>query len=507
MNLCRSLSLALLFVATGHGVAQEPEAPHERRAPNVIIVYADDMGWGDLRALNPEAKTDTPHLDRLVSEGLLCTDAHSSSGICTPSRFALLTGTHHWRRFHGIVNSFGGSVLREDDLTMAELLGAAGYDTACIGKWHLGWDWAAIRRGDAPASGKGGEAVDAYHWDSPVPGGPLDHGFDHYFGDDVPNFPPYGWIRDDRLVEAPTVPLRVSPAPTEGAPESRPGPMVEGWRQDMVMPRLTERVLAWLAEPRRREVPFFLYFPWTSPHAPITPAGEFRGSTEVGGYGDFLRQSDAHLGALLEALDGHGLARDTVVIFTSDNGPEHYAYRRMRRFGHRSAGPLRGLKRDVFEGGHRVPFVVRWPGRIEAGSRSDALLGQVDLLATVASIAGMTLPEGAGPDSLDQLPVWEGAVDSVRSSHVHNTFAETWALRRGKWLFLDAADGAHTRVPKWLREEQGLGPAPEGAWLFDLDADLGQRVNLLREQPELAAEMQRELVEIRKDSVSPASPK
>lgn len=471
---------ALLFVPPA-GALQGEEGP-----PNIVLVYADDMGWGDLGVQNPGSKIPTPNLDRLALEGLRCTDAHSSSGICTPSRFALLTGTHHWRRFHGIVNSFGPSVFRDGDVTLASMLKGRGYDTACIGKWHLGWDWNAVKRqGAKPVKGKGFAPGD-FDWTKPIPNGPTAWGFDHYFGDDVPNFPPYTWFEDDRVVTAPTLPLKVEPKPAEGSAESRPGPMAEGWRQDMVMPRLTARVEQWLREDARKETPFFLYFPWTSPHAPITPAVEFKGTTEAGGYGDFMHQSDAHLGRVLEALEAQGLADNTIVIFTADNGPEHYAYPRTRDFGHRSAGPLRGLKRDIFEGGHRVPFLVRWPGVIEAGRVSDGLVGQVDLFRTLAAATGAEVPEGAARDSVDQLALWRGDSKSPRTFHIHNTFKDRWAVRRGRWLYVNAKDGAHSRIPDWYRKAEGIGPNPLEGMLFDLTADLGQRVNVLGEHRDVA---------------------
>ena len=467
--------------ATGQG-----KAP----LPNIVLIYADDMGWGDLGAQNPDSKIPTPNLDRLAAEGMRFTDAHSSSAICTPSRFALLTGTHHWRRFHGIVNSFGPSVFEDRDVTLPEMLRDKGYATACIGKWHLGWDWSPLmREGAKPEKGKGYQPGD-FDWKRPIGDGPLAHGFSHYFGDDVPNFPPYAWIEDDRVLTPPTVSLKVAPKPTEGSAESRPGPMAEGWRQDMVMPRLTSRVVAWLGAEGRGDQPFFLYFPWTSPHAPITPAGEYRGSTKAGGYGDFLHQSDAHLGEVLRALDARGLRDNTIVIFSSDNGPERYAYPRTRDVGHRSSGPLRGLKRDLYEGGHRVPLLVRWPGVVEPGTVSNALIGQVDLMRTLAGIVGAQLPPEAARDSIDQLPVWKGEQDAVRTFHVHNTNKNRWAIREGSWLLVNAPDGAHSKVPDWYRQEHGLQKYKEAGLLFDLSKDLGQRNNLFADSPDVVERLQ-----------------
>ncbi|MCL4786702.1 MAG: sulfatase-like hydrolase/transferase, partial [Verrucomicrobia bacterium] len=204
--------------------------------PNIVILYADDMGYGDLAIQNPDSKIPTPNLDRLAREGMRFTDAHSSSGVCTPSRYALLTGRFHWRKFHGIVNSFGPPVLDDPELTLPEMLKAKGFRTACIGKWHLCWDWEAIKTGNAKPDPKTGYAADAFDWSKRIPGGPLDHGFDYYFGDDVPNFPPYTWFENDRVLIAPTEPLTITPQTAEGNWEARPGPMASGWDFYAVIP-------------------------------------------------------------------------------------------------------------------------------------------------------------------------------------------------------------------------------------------------------------------------------
>ncbi len=481
-------------------------APEPQRLPNIVVLYADDLGYGDLGCYNPQSKIPTPHLDRLASEGLRCLDAHSSSGICTPSRYALLTGRHHWRDFHDIVDSFGPSVFAAGRVTIADLLRAHGYRTACIGKWHLGWDWNAIRRAGATQQRHGdknlGYAADAFDWSQPIPDGPCAHGFDHYFGDDVPNFPPYTWIENDRVLQAPTVAYAPDPEPAEGSDEGRPGPMAAGWRLDAVMPTLTERAVRWLEQQRGSEQPFFLYMPFTSPHAPIVPAAEFAGSTAAGPYGDFVHQTDATVGAVLTALEANGFADDTIVVFSSDNGPEAYAWERVRRFGHRSMGELRGLKRDVWEGGHRVPFLVRWPGQIAPGSISDALLGQVDLFATIAALVGCAVPEQAGEDSFDQLPVWRGEADRVREFLVHNTYKTKYGLRAGEWLYLDAPDGGHRNPPAWFSAQEGFGPSEQPVALYDLREDPAQRHNLVGEHPDICAELAALLTKVRRQGHS-----
>ncbi len=365
-------------------------APPANR-PNIVILYADDMGYGDLGVQNPESKIPTPNLDRLASQGMRFTDAHSSSGVCTPSRYAMLHGRYHWRKFHGIVNSFDQPVLDDDRATLAELLKSQGYKTACIGKWHLGWDWKSIQRSGATADKNRGFAPDAFDWTKPIGGGPLAHGFDYYFGDDVPNFPPYTWFENDRVLVEPTVALSTPKQTAEGAWEARPGPAVKDWDFWAVMPTLTDRAVKWI-EQQKPDQPFFLYFPFTSPHAPIVPTPEFIGKSKANGYGDFVAQTDDAVGRVLQALRDHGFEDNTLVIFSADNGPEQYAYTRLKNFDHRSSGPLRGLKRDLWEGGHRVPTLMKWPGEIPAGATSDGLISQIDFYATIAQILGVDIP-------------------------------------------------------------------------------------------------------------------
>lgn len=470
------------------------------RLPNIVVLYADDLGYGDLGCYNRDSKIPTPHLDRLARQGMRFTDAHSSSGICTPSRYALLTGRHHWRKFHRIVWQFGPSVFDDARLTMPEMLQQRGYSTACIGKWHLGWDWEALKEpGALPHKGSGYHA-DQFDWSKPIGDGPLAHGFHYYFGDDVPNFPPYTWIENDRVVTAPTVPYRAEPKPPEGNHEGRDGPMAKGWRLDEVMPELTRRAVDYVHSQKDADLPFFLYLPFTSPHAPIVPSGEQVGASDAGPYGDFVAQTDATVGAVLQALEDTGAAQHTLVVFASDNGPEHYAYERARKFGHQSAGPLRGLKRDVWEGGHRVPMIVRWPGVVAADCVNDALVGQVDLMATIANIVDYDLPDDQAEDSFDLMPLWLGEVDSVRDFLVHNTFAKRWGIRRGRWLLIDGKDGTHTRPPKWVAQQYPAGA--QKVVLCDLEEDLGQKVNLADRNPAVVAELRALLQRVRKQGYS-----
>ena len=469
----------------------------ENNQPNIVIIYADDMGYGDLNCQNPNSKIPTPNLDKLASEGMRFSDAHSSSGICSPSRFALLTGTYHWRRQHGIVGAFGKPFFRDTDITLPQILKTKGYKTACIGKWHLGWDWEFKNEptGEAVVFGKKRKFYlpEDLDFSKPISGGPLDRGFDYYFGDGTINFPPYAWIENDQFLEIPTEPLdptNIGFESKEGHMEFRPGPMVKGWNPYKVLPTLTTKTVEWISKQDKNQ-PFFLYFALPSPHAPIIPNDEFIGKSEAGPYGDFMFQTDWVAGQVLKALKDKGLEENTIVIFSSDNGPENYAWERAEKYDHFSMGNFRGLKRDVWEGGHHVPFIIKWPGQIDAGSTSDEVISQVDLMATLASLVGIELPDSAAPDSYNFLSVIKGeAYDSpIRETSVHNTFAHTWGIRKGDWLYINDSTGGHRIVPESFAKLRGYTEFNTEGVLFNMKDDPEQRNNLYNKYPEKIKEM------------------
>lgn len=480
----------------------------EQRAPNILIIYADDLGYGDLGSYNPDSKIPTPHLDRLAGEGMRFTDGHSSSGICTPSRYALLTGRHHWRKFHGIVNSFGDSAFDAEELTLPEMLKELGYVTAAIGKWHLGWDWAAIRKQGATPIKTGRNPVlgpEAYDWSKPIPNGPLAHGFHYYFGDSVINFPPYCWIENDRVVDAPDTMMETSKWKPikEGNWEARRGPMVTGWDPYANIPTTTKRGVEKIHEMAKQDKPFLLYFAFPSPHAPIIPNDEFDGSSGAGPYGDFVVETDAACGKLIAALEEAGVADNTIIIFSADNGPEYYAYPRDEKFDHWSAEPLRGLKRDIYEGGHRVPFIVKWPGVTKAGKVSDALVSQIDLMATLAAGLGYELPDDQAVDSYNLLPLLAGKSDVGRLSHIHNTFKDAYAMRHGDWLLIDAKTGYHNRgYEGWEKKRDYPADNASPVELYHLSEDLGQSKDLASQHPEKVVELQALMKKIREQGYS-----
>jgi arylsulfatase A len=483
------------------------------KQPNVLILYADDLGFGDLGCYHENSKIPTPHLNQLAKESVRFTDGHSSSGICTPSRYALLTGRHHWRDFYGIVNAFGGSVFKPERLTLPEMLKEKGYATAVIGKWHLGWDWDAVRNKEVKATtvqdGKRKKqqlGPEAFDWSKPIPDGPLAHGFDYYFGDTVINFPPYCWIENDKVVKAPDTIMETSKwkAIKEGNWECRPGPMTSDWDPYENIPTTTTKGVEYIKEQAKTEEPFFLFFAYPSPHAPIIPNDEFDGKSQAGPYGDFVYETDDSIGKLLKALEDSGQAENTIVIFSADNGPEHYAYARDQKFDHWSAHPFRGLKRDVYEGGHHVPFIIRYPGVTKPGTVNDALVSQIDIMATLAAVTGYDLPDkNAAEDSHDLLPLLKGEVKSVRTSHVHNTSAHTFAIREGDWVLVDGKSGHQSRVDqKWLEKHNYPKVESKKPRLFHLKEDIGQRNDVAADHPEKVKSMQALLAKIRKQGHS-----
>ena len=483
------------------------------KQPNVLILYADDLGFGDLGCYNKKSRIPTPNLDRLASESVRFTDGHSSSGICTPSRFAMLTGRHHWRDFHGIVNAFGGSVFKPERLTLPEMLKEKGYKTAAIGKWHLGWNWDAIRNKEVKAitvqegrRKKQQLGPEAFDWTKSIPNGPLNHGFDYYFGDTVINFPPYCWIENDKVVKAPDTLMQTGKWKKikEGGWECRPGPMVTGWDPYENIPTTTKKGVDYIKEAAKAEEPFFLYFAYPAPHAPIIPNDEFDGKSKAGPYGDFVYETDHSIGQLLQALKDSGQAENTIVIFSADNGPEHYAYARDAKFDHWSAHPFRGLKRDAYEGGHHVPFIVKYPGVTMAGTVNDALVSQIDIMATLASVVGYDLPDkNAAEDSHDLLPLLKGEVKSTRTSHIHNTFDHTWAFREGDWVLVTGKSGHHSRVTKeWLKKHDYPKTESKQSRLFNLREDIGQRNDLAAKHPEKVKAMEASLARIREQGYS-----
>lgn len=476
--------------------------------PNIVIIYADDMGYGDLNCQNPNSKIPTPNLDKLATESMRFTDAHSSSGICSPSRYALLTGTYHWRRNHGIVGSFGKPFFKDSDVTLAHILQSEGYNTACIGKWHLGWNWNFKNKPSGVYTQKGKQKKyylpEDIDWSKPIPGGPLSRGFDYYFGDGTINFPPYVWIENDRVTATPTETMDVNHIDfeiKEGKCEFRKGPKIKDWNPYEVLPTLTSKTIEWIGK-QKKDKPFFLYLALPSPHAPIIPNDEFDGTSQAGSYGDFMVQTDWVTGQVLKALKNQGLEENTIVIFSSDNGPENYAFERAKKYDHYSMGDFRGLKRDVWEGGHHVPLLIKWPGNIESGVVSDEVISQVDIMTTVANIVGIKIPDNAAPDGYDFSPVLLNKTYSspLREATIHNTKANKWGIRKEDWLYINSKSGEHSKMPESFKKLRNYQAFKTEGLLFNMNTGPEQRNNLYSKYPEKVNELKMLLQKYRESS-------
>ncbi len=483
------------FIAAVVGFQTVPLQAAEPARPNIVYILADDLGYGDVGCYNPMSKIPTPNIDRLAKEGVRFTDAHSPSSVCTPTRYSLLTGRYAWRTRlqRNVIGLFAQPLIDEKRFTVAKMLHDRGYTTACIGKWHLGWGW--------PKPGDSGKR----DFTKPIPDGPTTRGFDFYFGTDVPNYPPYCFLENDRIVGLPS-----AQAPVGRDSFNIPGPMVPGWKLVEVLPALERRAVEYIEKSAKGDKPFFLYLPLTSPHYPVVPAATFKGKSKAGEYGDFVVQTDRAVGEILDALKRSGTATNTLVFFTSDNGPEISgevnpgAYDRLKKYGHASMGSLRGAKRDAWEGGHRVPFLARWPGKIREGSVCSETICHVDLMATLAALLDVELPADAGVDSVNVLPALLGEKRKapLREATVHHSGQGKFALRRGNWVLIFAPSGDDNRErgePAWFQKDRGYEPHGEGGELFDLATDPAQKQNLYATEPakvkELAGLMERYVTE------------
>lgn len=462
---------------------------------NVLILLVDDMGYGDPRCFNPESRIATPHIDQLAREGMRFTDAHAGGSICVPSRYSLLSGRLPYRTWNSAGaqrrSSNGHAVLRfqapmvqfePQRLNLATLLKRRGYATACIGKWHQGMSATAQADGTLKTT-------------------PVDFGFDYYFGFDAPEQGPYAFIENKRFVVAPTEMIEDHPGESVTNPETqgshwRKGMAAPGWKFEDYLGTIAGKTDEWLAQHAvgGRGKPFFLYYAIPAPHAPWATASEFKGQSGAGQYGDYVMNVDAMIGRVMATLEKLKLKQNTLIIFSSDNGPVWYP-QDIEKFGHRAAGPWKGMKGDLTEAGHHMPFITSWPGRIESGSTCGELICFADIMATLASLVGETLPKDAGDDSFDISPLLRGEKPSspIRPGMVHVNYGSyTLAIRKGDWkLILPARvyavnDGFIT--PDHIVETTGKGPTDKFQ-LYNLRTDPGEATNLFAQEPGKALEL------------------
>ena len=466
--------------------------------PNVVIILTDDLGYGDVSKFNPKSKIQTLNIDSLADEGVWCTDAHSPSSICSPSRYAMLTGRYAWRGKlkKGITHVCDSSVIEKDLLCLPQMLKEVGYNTACIGKWHLGFDWPW--KDDIVPTFKERQrnlTNDMFDWSKPIKGGPLAIGFDHYFGDDVPNFPPYAFIQDSLLT---CNPVHVNPEDFKclgvrghfhGA-----GPGEEGWDISQVMPTITEKAVNYIDKKSKEDKPFFLLFSTTSPHTPVTPIADFQNSSDAGYYGDYVKQTDNAIGQVIAVLKENQIFDNTLIVVTSDNGPSPKILDIAKDYNHLPMAHLRGMKWDMWEGGHRVPFVASWPnGKVMGGKKIDKLISLTDLFATIASIVDYNIQSGSAEDSYNVLSTLTKG-ETVRREMVYHQGNGKLGLRKNNWVYLRGEGGR--RHPQWFLEKKGIKPNNSSNQLSNLDTDIRQRVNVYEKYPDVVKEMEMELLKI-----------
>ncbi len=472
--------ILFLFISFGLGslsVSATPVAANNPKfKPNIIFIMADDMGYGDIQAYNSDSKIDTPNLNQLAKQGMRFTDAHAPAGLCIQTRYGLLTGQYPFRT---TLKERTDPCIQEEQLTLPGMLKKAGYDTAMLGKWHLGF-----------VGGK-----DKADYSQGLHGGPKDRGFDYFFG--IPaslDIPPYYWIQNRKPLLAPTETIgdNFSDGWTriQGA-FWRKGRVAPGFTHAEVLPTISRRANFFLDTraqlPQKTRKPFFLYLPLPAPHTPWLPGKRFTGKSNASMYGDFVMMVDDMVGQIMKRLEQHGMADDTLLVFTSDNGPVWYPAD-TERLGHSSTGSLRGMKADSYEGGHRVPFIVRWPSQTPASTVNEHLLCHTDMLATLAVLTGQEVPIGQAQDSINQsqllfMPKLE---EPPRNTLITSNNPKYFGVRMGQWKMITGLGSGGFTQPRDLKPSEG-GPTGQ---LFNLSEDLSETNNLWQKHPEIVKQLE-----------------
>lgn len=504
-TLLRSAALGLGLLAAWPKAAM---ADHHEAKPNIVFILADDLGYGDVGCYNPEAKAPTPNIDRLAREGMRFTDAHSPSTVCTPTRYSLLTGRMAFRNgMKGVFTGAGGPCLiKEDRLTIAGMLRDQGYTTAMFGKWHIGLTF--YDKDGKPITKNGLEAVKRIDYSQPITGGPIDRGFDQFFGTACCPTTDwlYAYIDGDKIPMPPTRIVDRKPLPKHPySRDNRPGMIAPGFDLEEVDMVFLQKSLEFLESHKQKspDKPFFLFHSAQAVHLPSFAGRAFKGKTEAGPHGDFIFELDYVVGRLMSKLDQLGYGENTLVIFSSDNGPEVPTVIDMRKtHKHDGARPWRGVKRDQWEGGHRVPFIARWPKKIKDGSTSAQTICLTDVMATCAALTGATIPPNAAEDSYNILPVLLGQAGDkpVREYTLHQTISLALAIRHGNWKYLDhkgSGGNNYGREGEWGMKQFALPErAPDApGQLYDLSKDPGETTNLYNEYPEIVKALKGKLEE------------
>ncbi|MCC8152436.1 MAG: arylsulfatase [Lachnospiraceae bacterium] len=472
-----------------------------KEKPNIILILTDDLGYGDLSCFNPDSKIRTEHIDAVAAEGLRNTDCHASSALCTPSRYGLLTGRYNWRSRlkRGVLPGQSSPLIEEGRETIGSFLQKQGYRTACVGKWHLGMNWTVKDDYTLPETyedpnGDQDKCAAGIDFTAPIADGPNTRGFDYFFG--LPaslDQPPFVYIENDHVLTPPDHMIGVRRLDRVGPSQQTEveyGPAASGHDPAKVVPDMDAKVLSLVDDYAGKDQPFFIYYPTPAVHGPLLPAPEYQEKSGIGRYGDFVLQVDGFVGKLDEKLHEKGIADDTILIFTSDNGCSGIAdYPTLKELGHNPSYIYRGKKSDIWEGGHRIPFIVRWPGHVPAGAERDQMTCLTDVFATIAEITGFTYGDDAGEDSFSALSVWEGGTEPIREDVMHHSVAN-YSLRRGKWK-LEFCPGSGGMGPEAKIPASGIPGDDTPYQLYDLATDIREQNNLYGLRPEIEEELTR----------------
>jgi arylsulfatase A-like enzyme len=467
---------------------------HAADKPNFIFILCDDLGYGDVKCLNPSGKIATPHMDAIAARGMMFTDAHSSSAVCSPTRYGVITGRYNWRSRlqSGVLGGLSPRLIEPGRMTVASFLKSKGYATACIGKWHLGMDW--VKLPGKEVSELNIETVDQVHnvdYSKPIANGPTSVGFDSYFGISASlDMVPYCFIENDHVTAVPTENMKL--IMNKGGPVSytREGPGAPGFTGESVLPAITKRAVETIAKQAadaKAGKPFFIYLPLNAPHTPILPTPEWRGRSGLNLYADYVMETDDAVGQVTAALEKNGIAENTLLIMTSDNGCSPSAdFPTLLAKGHNPSGDFRGNKADIYDGGHHIPFLVQWPAVVKSGGKYDHHVCLVDFMATCADVLGAKLPDNAAEDSVSFLPALKGQTDKpLRDAIVHHSITGAFAIREGNWKLCLAPGSAG-----WSDPRPGTEPkdAPR-IQLFDMSDDIGERTNVQAQHPDIVAKL------------------
>lgn len=478
----------------------------KNQLPNIVYILADDLGYGDVSAYNSDSKIATPKIDQLASEGMRFIDAHSPSSVCTPTRYGIMTGRYCWRSKlpKGVLGGYGQSLIEPHETTVAELLGNSGYVTGVVGKWHLGLDWVIKESCKDSIESLGDKAIlaninsDWIDFNKPPNNGPTKHGFDYsYILPASLDMEPYCYLENDVLV---SLPDHYTPGNDLDAKSWatgafwRTGRMSKDFDFYEVLPTFIEKGKKFISAHAKDEKPFFLYLPLAAPHTPWVPKDNYSGKSKAGQYGDFVQMVDAGIGDVLDAVKQNGVYENTIVFFASDNGP-FWKPEFIERFDHKAAHIYRGMKADIWEGGHRIPFIVRWPGKVAANSQSAQLTTLTNLISTVAEVVGAEPQPEVGSDSYSILPALLGGEVNNSQAVIHHSSKGYFSIRQGDWKYIERLGSGGFSKPALISPKDG----EQTGQLYNMKDDPGEQINLFAQQPEIVKNLKKELNEIQMD--------